>query len=282
MSTGPTYTNEPEYMTVVAECKAAITEISSKQWILGNGACTVTKKYGDNALERFAEDINFPGAACTLGRYRSVCVAFPKTGGRPLFFGSAQKLQKHPDRHQIVRDNPDITKREAIELMREWRARQNGTAAPLADDVEADDELEEDVDDVEATDTEPSATADATDTEPVSTPAKAKGTKKPISDEQVEFNETKRWVGQELARANEIIGAAQVRHKTYTPKERQNLIKALTAVPASLATMKQANHEHAEEIAWLEELVAEAKEEAAAEGRIKRSPKSAPPEQAAI
>jgi len=58
-TTGPTYTNEPEYMAVVAECKAATAEMSNKQWILGDGACTVAKKYGENALEQFAKDINF-------------------------------------------------------------------------------------------------------------------------------------------------------------------------------------------------------------------------------
>jgi hypothetical protein len=263
------------YDDAVRKGKAIVASLSGKQWDLGDLTAQVEKAYGQNRLEQFAVDINFPGAACTLSRYRSVCVAFPKTGGRPLFFGSAQKLQTHPDRHQIVGDNPEITKREAIELMREWRAKQNGTASE-AD--EADDE-EEAVDDLEATDTEPSATAEPPATPP-STPAKAKGTKKPISAAQAEFNETKRWVAQDLARANDTISAAQVRHKPYTPKERQNIVKALAAVPASLATMEQANKEDAKKIVWLKELVAEAKEAAEAEGRIKASPKRAASEPA--
>jgi hypothetical protein len=41
--------------------------------------------------------------------------------------------------------------------------------------------------------------------------------------------------------------------------------------------MEQALEEYAEEIAWLKELVAEAKEAAEAEGHIRRSPK--PPAQ---
>jgi hypothetical protein len=264
-------TNETEYLAAVEEGKAIIADVSGKQWALGDLALKVEKKYGENRLERFAEDINFPGAACTLGRYRPVCVAFPKTGPRPTFFASAKVLQKHPDRIRIVTEKPGIGAHEARELMREWRGKQNGTASLAADDVEADDELEEEADNLEATDTAPSATAEPT----VTTPAKAKGTKKPISDEQAEFNETKRWLAQELVRANDMIGAAQVRHKTYTPKERQNLVKALAMAPTTLETMEQANKEHAEEIAFLKELVAEAKEAAEAKGYIKRSPKRA-------
>jgi hypothetical protein len=270
--------NETEYLAAVEEGKAIVADVSGKQWALGDLALNVEKKYGENRLERFAEDINFPGAACTLGRYRPVCLAFPKTGPRPTFFASAKVLQKHPHRICIVAETPDISAHEAREKMRKWRDEQKGTASPTAEADEADDDdLEEEADDVAATDTAPSATAEKADTEPAASAkgAKAKGTKKPISDEQVEFNETKRWVAQELARANDMIGAAQVRHKTYTPKERQNLVKALAMAPTTLATMEQANKEHAEEIDWLKELVAEAKEAAEAEGRIKRSPKRA-------
>jgi len=273
-TSAPTDTNEAEYLAAVKEGKAICATMSGKQWVLGDLASQVTKVYGENRLERFAEDINFAGAACTLGRYRPVCLAFPKTGPRPTFFASAKVLQKHPDRICIVTETPDISAHEAREKMRKWRDEQKGTSSPTAEADEADDDLEEEADDLEATDTEPSATAEPTTT-PTSTPAKAKGTKKSISDEQAEFNETKRWLAQELVRANDMIGAAQVRHKTYTPKERQNLIKALAAIPETLATMEQANKEHAEEIDWLKELVAEAKEAAEAEGRIKRSPKRA-------
>src|SRR6516164_8475124 len=112
--------DETEYLASVERCKAAIADISGKQWVLGDEAAQITKVYGENRLERFAEDINFPGAACTLGRYRSVCHAFPKTGGRPRFFASAQILQKaaHDDTIQkIVTANPNISVREARELM---------------------------------------------------------------------------------------------------------------------------------------------------------------------
>jgi len=266
-------TNEAAYLAAVKEGKAICATMSGKQWVLGDLATQVTKVYGENRLEQFAVDINFAGAACTLGRYRPVCLAFPKTGPRPTFFASAKVLQKHPDRIPIVTKNPDISAHEAREKMRQWREAGGATPTDQADEDGADEAENEDTEQTPGATTPPPAKATGAAT--TSTPAKAKGTKKPISDEQAEFNETKRWLAQELARANDMIGAAQVRHKTYTSKERQNLIKALAAIPETLTTMEQANKEHAEEIAFLKELVAEAKEAAEAKGHIKRSPKRA-------
>src|SRR5262249_11536586 len=56
----PAYTNEPGYKALVVEGKALVATISSKQWVLGDLADkVVAKNYGENALEQFAEDINF-------------------------------------------------------------------------------------------------------------------------------------------------------------------------------------------------------------------------------
>ena len=146
-------TNETEYLAAVEEGKAIVADVSGKQWALGDLALKVEKKYGENRLEQFVVDINFPGAACTLGRYRSVCLAFPKTGGRPRFFASTQILQRHDDRIQIVTANPNISVREARELMRKWRAEhpdedQAAEGQPEQDQVEEDlpdrDQAEED------------------------------------------------------------------------------------------------------------------------------------------
>jgi hypothetical protein len=88
----PTGIDEAEYLAAVDRCKAAIADISGKQWVLGDEAATVEKRYGENRLEQFAQDINFPGAVCTLKRCRDVCRAFPKGRVRPRFFASAQIL----------------------------------------------------------------------------------------------------------------------------------------------------------------------------------------------
>jgi hypothetical protein len=270
--------DEPKYLAAVEKGKAMCGTMTGVQWALGDLAAEVAKGYGESRLEQFAIDINFPGAPCTLKRYRSVCFAWPKRGVRPRFYASAQILQTHPNRIVIVTENPNISKHEAREIMRRWRAPQNGTTSSAADDVEEDDDLEatED-DDLEATE---DGDLEATDTAPsVTTPVKAKGarksTRKSISDEQEKINENKTWFREELVRANDLISAAQVRHKKYTPKERQDLVKALAAYPTLLATMKQANKEHAEEIAWLEELFAEAREAADAVGHIRRAPNKA-------
>jgi hypothetical protein len=111
-----TNTDEAEYLAAVKEGKAIVASISGKQWALGDLAARVEKAYGENRLEQFAEDINV--IFSTLSRYRSVCLAFPKTGGRPRFFASAQILQTHPDRFAIVERNAAISTADAHTLMR--------------------------------------------------------------------------------------------------------------------------------------------------------------------
>ena len=75
------------------------------------------KNYGENMIGQFANDINFPGSAKTLKRYRDVCRAFPENAGRPAFLTAAQALASHPDRHEIFKQKPNLTQREARQLM---------------------------------------------------------------------------------------------------------------------------------------------------------------------
>jgi hypothetical protein len=110
-------TGNAAYQLVVQRGIAIVTSQSKKQWELGDLAAEVAKAYSEDSLGQFCEDISFDGTASTLRRYRSVCFAFPKTGGRPRFFASAQILATHPDRLAIVERNPDISKAEARELM---------------------------------------------------------------------------------------------------------------------------------------------------------------------
>jgi hypothetical protein len=244
------------YDDAVRKGKAIVASLSGKQWELGDLTAQVEKAYGENRLEQFAVDINFPGAACTLSRYRSVCVAFPKTGGRPLFFGSAQKLQTHPDRHQIVRDNPEITKREAIALMHAWRAKQEGTPA-----AEADDDLDA-ADDLEATDTEPAAT-------PPSPPAKAKGPKVPISDEQVQLNEVRRLFNIVVGLTNDASDAAA----DVLKEERSDLLKIIE--PRLVKEVRKGAEALMDLCDELDQLLAEAAETLEQEGSVRTSPKPA-------
>jgi hypothetical protein len=210
-----------DYEEAVRKGKSIIAELSNKQWALGDLAAEVEKAYGENRLEQFAHDISFPGASCTLGRYRDVCRAFPKNRGRPRFFASAQILATHPDRLEIVTHNPAISKAEARELMRELR----GEATPVADDVETDDVLEEEADDVWATDTEPSATADAMDTEPA-TPAKAKGVKKQAatSEQKPEWlRNIEGWYRNQVTAVNEVTNELNKIMEKCDPEQRKQL-----------------------------------------------------------
>src|SRR6516165_6397206 len=109
--------NGPKYEYLVEEGKKAVVGISNKLWELGDLANKVEKFYGENTLGQFANDINFPGSAKTLKRYRDVCRAFPENAGRPAFLTAAQALASHPDRHEIFKQKPNLTEREARQLM---------------------------------------------------------------------------------------------------------------------------------------------------------------------
>jgi hypothetical protein len=131
-NTEPTATlptnDDAAYQADVAQGKRIVAQMSQKQWQLGDLADKVEKAYGENRLERFAEDIHFDGVASTLERYRDVCRAFPKTRGRPRFFASAQVLAPHPSRLEIVEREPGISERDARAIMRQWRDEQDQRA----------------------------------------------------------------------------------------------------------------------------------------------------------
>jgi hypothetical protein len=178
---------------------------------------------------------------------------------------------RHPDRFAIVERNPDISKHEAREIMRDWRAEQAGTATPAAQSSsDENDDLIEEEDDTEPT---PEATT--------STRRKTKGAKKTTTEEQAEFNESKRLLSNQVELANDMIGVAEGRKKCPAEQLR-NLGKAAAMVPASLATMQKAGEEWLAYVDWLKELAAEVKETAIREGRIRTSPNPAPSEPAQV
>src|SRR6516225_5235063 len=84
--------NEPKYEYLVEEGKKAVVGISNRLWELGDLAHKVEKLYGENILGQFANDIDFPGSAKTLKRYRDVCRAFPENADRPAFLTADKRL----------------------------------------------------------------------------------------------------------------------------------------------------------------------------------------------
>jgi hypothetical protein len=255
---------EAEYRAAVEEGKVATAIISGQQWVLGDLALKVEKVYGENRIQQFALDINYRGNFCTLGRYRLVCRAFPKTGGRPRFFASAQALQTHPDRFAIVENNPDLSKAEAVEIMRQWKAKNAGTtAADLDEDDEPDDEFEEE-------DTEPTPGSTSTPAKE----AKAKGAKKTADAVQADewSGNSKRWQAEVVVTANRAIDLAEVR-KRCSPEQHRDLLAVLE--PPHIETVRKAGEALAELAAFLHKLLHEAADTAIQEGRVKTSPKRA-------
>jgi hypothetical protein len=112
------------YERAVREGQEIVLEIEATtsrcQLRLGELAHKVETKYNDRTLAKFAEEIGI--SACTLGRYRDVYRAFPNicAPGRKSFpsYAALRDLATHPDREQIIRENPNITKRKAHQLMR--------------------------------------------------------------------------------------------------------------------------------------------------------------------
>ena len=116
------------YEDAVAEARKILEQFDLGQMRIGALADQVAIKYGERTLKNFARDIGI--AVCTVGRYRDVFRAWKEihAPGRELIrYSVARELAAHPDRAEIVKDNPTITKREAGKLMRRFR---NGKTAP--------------------------------------------------------------------------------------------------------------------------------------------------------
>jgi hypothetical protein len=116
------------YEDAVAEGKKIVAEIedttSRGQLRLGELADKVETKYGDRTQAKFAAEIGV--APCTLKRYRTVYrdwkgAAISAPGRFSVPYSVLRELQTHPDRAEIIRKEPNITKREAHSLMRKLK-----------------------------------------------------------------------------------------------------------------------------------------------------------------
>jgi hypothetical protein len=109
-----------DYDEAVAEGKQILAGIESSRgrlMRLGELADQVKKDYGGHRLKAFAKDIGI--AACTLARCRSVYRAWEgKEAPAPVSYSVMQELQDHDHRLELVRNNPNMTKREARRIMR--------------------------------------------------------------------------------------------------------------------------------------------------------------------
>jgi hypothetical protein len=129
----------------VAEGKAILAKIEDAQrgqLRLGELAHKIVHPtYGDRTLAKFAKELGI--APCTLKRYRDVYRAWEGKISAPgrLSYAVLRELATHDDREQIIRDNPNMSKREAQELMRRYRRAAKGEAEETAEAAKADDWL---------------------------------------------------------------------------------------------------------------------------------------------
>jgi hypothetical protein len=123
-------TNRPAdiipYERAVNEGKEIVLEIEAAergQLRLGELADKVEPKYGDRTQAKLATEIGV--AKCTLDRYRTVYRAWagnlaPGPNLVPQY-AVLRELATHPEREQIIRQNPNLTKREARDKMRDHK-----------------------------------------------------------------------------------------------------------------------------------------------------------------
>lgn len=124
------------YDQAVAEGKEIVAKIEAAkrglevaergQLRLGELAAKVETKYKDRTLAKFAKAIGV--APCTLARYRDVYRAYeghenicaPGRESTPPY-AVLRELATHPEREQIIRKNSNLTKREALDMMRKFK-----------------------------------------------------------------------------------------------------------------------------------------------------------------
>jgi hypothetical protein len=87
----------------------------------------VEPKYGEQTLEHLAEDGGIDYG--TLKSYRTTYRAWRNQPVRPKSFSVAKALNSHPQRGQIVQANPNITLKEAEEIIRSGRVEKKKGAA---------------------------------------------------------------------------------------------------------------------------------------------------------
>jgi hypothetical protein len=110
----------------VREAKTILVQISEFEarghYRIGALADKLEPKYGDRTLAKFAKEIGI--AKCTVDRYRTVYRAWKgKLAPGPILpsYAVLRELATHPEREQIIRDNPNLTKSEAQQKMRDLK-----------------------------------------------------------------------------------------------------------------------------------------------------------------
>jgi hypothetical protein len=110
---------------LVAEGKRLVVMADKNDWRLTALAHQVVKKYGENKLSKFASEIGI--SHCAVKRRRTTYRNWEEIlKGDPgllfsLSYSVARALETHPDRERLIKANPQMTKREAVRLMKAYR-----------------------------------------------------------------------------------------------------------------------------------------------------------------
>ena len=107
------------YDDAVVEGRKLVSSMKDNQFELGRIAGRVEPKYGEQTLERLAEEIGIDYG--TLKSYRTADRAWQDIPVRPKSFSVAKALNRHPNRADIIQEKPDMSVKEAENVMREWK-----------------------------------------------------------------------------------------------------------------------------------------------------------------
>jgi hypothetical protein len=110
---------------LVAAGKKMVAIADRNDWRLAKLADAVGKKYGEHDLAKFATEIGL--AHCTIKRRRQTYRNWKEIlKGDPgllssLSYSVARELENHPQRARLIKEKPQMTKREATAAMKAYR-----------------------------------------------------------------------------------------------------------------------------------------------------------------
>jgi hypothetical protein len=125
------------YEELVALAKVKVASIDATWWGFCKDADCLSTLDRPRTLQKFAADT---GAGCVLYRRHSVWTAWKSAPGPileiiKLKYAVGRVLQNHPQRFDIIRDNPNITMAEAREKMRALKPQPAAPAATPSADI---------------------------------------------------------------------------------------------------------------------------------------------------
>jgi hypothetical protein len=113
---------DKDWGSLVKEGKSVADEHDHDSWRLGELASLVTTEYGKGKLEQYAKEIGQNSG--TLKDYRTTVEKWPDRKAIRIAITVARVLNRHPDRFEIAKQNPNMTRLDAKSAMDKWKATQ--------------------------------------------------------------------------------------------------------------------------------------------------------------